>query len=341
MASKSEIDGVLPSTDSLKSIENTAHLDATPNKSIESNTVTPATDSQNNGNAELKSTTNNDAVNKTTTTVTVNISQTKVVVDGGDKEKNVDQVASSFSAIAAETINAVENVQLAAATNSDAVQDVEMVEANDDIEMGEPIILAAEQNAPPTSTASIQPKAIEADSGTNDILMASNEAEQRIDDVEKNISNLFNGDENIVSTNSKIDEQLEKAAASSAKAVELSANGPSSVSTAAASSNEASIENHDLVSILTGTDKSSDESQPIISSSVAKSGGVAEKPATVAEAKSDVKETVTNAPTTKAEESAVDNESGIANKTAKKEIISSHSSTVSEKATVSGKTHFE
>lgn len=339
MESKTEVDGTSPpATETLKSID--TQLDATPAKPVEPITATPAIDTQNNGNDEPKTTATIDTVNKTTTTVTVNISQTKVVIDGSDKESNIDKVVSTFGTIAAETVSAVDNAQQEAATNSvQDVQDVEMVESNDDVEMVDAPVasVAVPQIVEPTaaSTESNETKPAEAVSGTTDVTMANNEADQRIDDVEKNISNLFNGEENVVSTNTKADEtKSAPTAESSAKVDESNANG-SAIPTANSLSHETTNDNHDLVSILTGTDKP-DDGSAVIGSSEVKTDKAADNKVTDA----------VKAPATsdeikleKAEEESVDDiDAGIASKTAKKEIISSHSSTVDVKPTVSGKT---
>lgn len=347
MESKTEVDGVSPpAIETLKSIDTASKLDATPVKSVEPITATPSIDTQNNGNDELKSTTNIETVNKTTTTVTVNISQTKVVIDGGDKAQTIEKAVSTFGTIAADTVSAVENVQREAATNSVDVQDVEMVESSDDVEMVDAPEASPAVVPTTSSTEVIETKAVEPDSGTNDV---NNEAEQRIDDVEKNISNLFNGEENIVTTNTKAGEaKLDSSVESSAKVDASNENG-AATTTATSLSHEATTDNHDLVSILTGTDKA-DDGSPIISSSEAKTGKAADNEAAADEGKGDVTATA-EAPTTsatsssvvsseKVDESVADNESGIASKTAKKEIISSHSSTVDVKPTVSGKTEY-
>lgn len=332
MESKSEVDGApAPATDSLKTIESVAPLA----KPIE--TVTLSNDAQNNGNNEPTVTTNTDTVNKTTTTVTVNISQTKVVVDGADKEQNIEKVAATFGSIAAETVNAVENSSNVPADSVEVLPDVEMAEVNDDVDMVETSTTPVTSSSAPIVAAT---DAIDVDSGSSsDVIMSNSEA----DDVEKNISNLFNGDDGAASNSIVNTGKSDAVGVTNVKVDESNENG-SGTQAAASSSNETTIESHDLVSILTGTDKADDVSQ--ISSSGAGKAEAAAEPVTAQ--KVEVKEPVISAPDAPAaqktsssdsvavEESAVDTESGVASKTAKKEVISSHSSTVNEKPTVSG-----
>lgn len=331
MDSKSEVDGApAPATDSLKAVDTATPLAKTV-ETIEK--VTASSDTQNNGSNEPTVASNADTVNTTRTTVTVNISQTKVVVDGTDKEQAIAKTTAAFGTIAADAINAVEKaekVKPAADTSADASPDIDMAEANDDIEMVEPsesaVSAAAAAQSSDTAAAAVEP-----DSGSSDDVVMVSEA----DEVEKNISNLFNGDDGVVSNSSADASKADAGAVTSAKPDESNGNG-AAAAVATSSSNEAN-ESHDLVSILTGTDKPDDATQ-ISSSAAGKAevGAVAAQKAAAKEPVSSAPDTQQTAATVEAVESAVDSESGVADKTAKKEVISSHSSTANEKLTVSG-----
>lgn len=311
--------------------------------------------STNNGNSVEKASVATDLVNKTTTTVTVNITQTKVVIDDAEKTKNIDQVVSSFGNIAADTVKSVDKIEqnknALAHTN---VEDVEMTEATDDVEMKDASVINEQKIVMATSsTGKTGTKTAEADSGTSDATITHNEAEQKIDDVEKNISNLFNGEENIVSTNTK----------STVDKVNLTRNVTSQDEPLKMTKNDGGIikDNHDLVSILSGNDKPDDKiagsEAELKKSKAGASLTVDAKAAKSVENKFGLAKGVTSTPsrsTTQSSvfnstpirnqfeissenvstisESTLDAETGIANKSAKQEIISSHSSTVNEKS---------
>lgn len=298
-----------------------------------------------------------DMINKTTTTVTVNVTQTKVTVDDGNKDKDVSHVVTSAASIAEAAISAAEKIEQSteklatkseAATTSD--NDVEMIETNDDIEMKD-ISKADKPQTTTSNAAATVSKTAEADS-------VNNEAEHKIDDVEKNISNLFNGDDNVVSTNSKtFDESSKNDSQTGATSVSLK-NGSNGSSTESPP-DDVIKDNNDLVSILAGNDKSDDNIQAISSSQ----GEKTTEPTSSADAKNLVApKSIENkllkgisTPTSSSanvynstpiqkqfeissenvstiSESAIDTEHILGDKSTRQEIISSHSSTINEKS---------
>lgn len=338
--------------------------------------------------------TSND-VNKTTTTVTVNVTQTKVTVGGDvvDKGQGISEVVSTVSSIAEAAVGAIEHelkkpTETAEANSIDDVADIEMADADAiaDCEMKD-VSLVEEQPEVVTSTAATTgTKTVEADSvnsssssNSNTVraestastaaaaVAATNEAEQKIDDVEKNISNLFNGgDDNIVSTNDKSNEDLSNAdnsstqVASSQSDNNLLNNGTESKAKETQLRHDAIKDNNDLVSILAGSDKpeenisSSSAQKPQTSekdvksiqstkSQITSSSNKSTSPTTTTttQKQSDISsEKVSTATDQKA--SANEAEKGLGGKASRQEIISSLSSTVKEdqlSSTVSGWFH--
>lgn len=327
-------------------------------------------------------------VSKTTTTVTVNVTQTKVTVGGGDVvDKGIGEVVSTVSSIAEAAVGAIEHelkkpTETAEANSVD--NDVEMIDADatalTDCEMKDVSLVEEQPQVVTTTTASTtatggsnsETKAVEADS-VNSVAAAvestatPNEAEQKIaavDDVEKNISNLFNGgDDNVVSTNDKSGDDPSKDEHSSTQIA--SSQGDSSAlnngtDNGAAkdtkSRHDAINDNNDLVSILAGNDKpeenisSSSASKPSVASdkdakSVAStksqitsssSGGSSSSPSksttspTTTQKQSEV--TPEKVVSTASEPVAVDAEKGLGGKASRQELISSLSSTVKEES---------
>lgn len=236
-------------------------------------------------------------VSKTTTTVTVNVTQTKVTVDGDVVDKGIGEVVSTVSSIAGTAVDAIAHelkkpIETAEANSVD--NDVDMIDADaiTDCEMKD-VSLVEEQpqivtttTASTTANAASAKKSVEADS-VNSVTAAvestvtQNEAEQKIaavDDVEKNISNLFNGgDDNVVSTNDKSGDDPSKDEQSSTQIASSQSsslnNGTDNVSAKDTKSRHDAIkDNNDLVSILAGNDKpeenisSSSALKPMVSS---------------------------------------------------------------------------
>lgn len=249
------------------------------------------------------------AVNKTTTTVTVNVTQTKVVTvkddDVVDKGQSISEVVSTVSSIAEAAVGAIDKVEQelkkpAQSIEVNSIEDVEMLEPADpsDCEMKD-VSSVKEQPAPPqvdttttvtaTSSSSIEAKNAEADSvtvtatpvaSTESITPTNNnEAEQKIvDDVEKNISNLFNGsgdDNGVGSTNDDNDDvRLEGIGGNSSKSesrstvavgsqqgdIDILKNGKGNAQPTTQSQHDAIKDNNDLVSILAGSDHKPEES---------------------------------------------------------------------------------
>lgn len=338
--------------------------------------------------------TSND-VNKTTTTVTVNVTQTKVTVGGDvvDKGQGISEVVSTVSSIAEAAVGAIEHelkkpTETVESNSIDDVADIEMADADAvaDCEMKD-VSLVEEQPPVVTSTAATsETKAIEADSVNSSsssktvpaestastaakaaAAAATNEAEQKIDDVEKNISNLFNGgDDNIVSTNDKSSEDLSKAdnsstqVASSQSDNNLLNNGTENKAKETQLRHDAIKDNNDLVSILAGSDKPEEN----ISSSSAQKPQTSEKDVksihpTKSQITSSSSSNNSTSPTTTTQKqsnissekvstvteqsaSANEAEQGLGGKASRQEIISSLSSTVKEdqqSSTVSGWFH--
>lgn len=313
----------------------------------------------------LNNAANDVAVSKTTTTVTVNVTQTKVVVDEVDKSQSVGEVVSSVSSMAEAAVCAIEKKELdlkkPEAIESSSVDDVEMLEPDSDCEMKD-VSLSEEQPQVVTTTTttigSSETKKIAADS----INSQNNEAEQKIDDVEKNISNLFNGDDNVGSTNDKSVDDLSKTgnftpASNSKSGNDALKNGTDSSTKGSQSHDDAIKDNNDLVSILAGSDKPEDN----ISSSIGTSESAQKQTANATDAKSTIENKllkgITSTPSNSTSqtnvfnstpiqkqfeissenvstisEPAIDAEQGVGNKATKQEIISSHSSTIHEKS---------
>lgn len=123
----------------------------------------------------------------TTTSITVNIKQTSV-----NANESIGEVVSTVAeAATAAVTSAAEKIEADKKPKSSSPVDVEMEDLTADVEMSDaapvvPVVSAA----PITSSAEI---IIEAPATTT-----NSQNEQKIDDVEKNISNLFNGEENAV-----------------------------------------------------------------------------------------------------------------------------------------------
>lgn len=208
---------------------------------------------------EKKRANSTELINKTTTTVTVHVTQTKVTIDDANTKNDVGEVVSSMANIAEVTINAAEKVEQSleqSAKNvvpNESENDVDMPEANNDIEMKD--VSTVEEPQTTNNVIETKTKTAEADS-----VHDNNEAEQKIDEVEKNISNLFNGDDNVVSTNSQSFDGSSivepKAGTTSSEALKNGPNGSSKESLP----DDVIKDNNDLVSILAGNDKSDDKS---------------------------------------------------------------------------------
>lgn len=296
-----------------------ANLDATKQLLVESAVRTDEVKALNNA-----STNDVAAVNRTTTTVTVNVTQTKVVTvkddDVVDKGQSIGEVVSTVSSIAEAAVGAIDKVdkELKKPPQSidvNSIEDVEMLEPADpaDCEMKD-VSLTREQQAKPqvdtatavtatSSSSSIEAKNAEADSvnSTTTAVTAkpvasigivtatnSNEAEQKIvDDVEKNISNLFNGsgdDNGVGSTNDDDDDRSGTIGGNSSKlesrstaaiglqqgdVTDILKNGTGNARKQQTTQSQHDVikDNNDLVSILAGSDHKPEESN-ISSSSV-------------------------------------------------------------------------
>lgn len=335
------------------------------------------------------------AVNKTTTTVTVNVTQTKVILDEVDKGQSIGEVVSTVSSIAEAAVNAIEKPSVPESNTSSSVaavvassepiesstfdNDIEMLEADDDCEMKDLSAIdeqqqqkeqPQQQQQPPqlvtTTTAAVDSTNTSSATAAA-VTSQNNEAEQKIDDVEKNISNLFNGgDDNVGSTNDKSpianlsggSDSLKVSSAHSQSSNDLHKNGTDG-------DDATNKDNNDLVSILAGSDKLDDN----ISSSInltAKSNNTPAA-ATTATAAAVVIENkllkgITSTPSNYTSQTNVfnstpiqkqfeissenvstisepgasesaDNTVGVGGKAAKQEIISSHSSSTPEKST--------
>lgn len=334
----------------------------------------------------LNNASNDLAINKTTTTVTVNVTQTKVTTaDDANKSQELGEVVSSVTSIAEAAVGAIEKKEKEQKNAQDTSEsgDIEMVEADDDCEMtdvSKVVDEAAQVVTTTTSGAGIiennveQPKKVEADSAVisttaANVTASSNEAEHKIDDVEKNISNLFNGDDNVVSTNDK--SKTDALVVSSQNDNDSLKNGLIDGAGNEIKSHDAIKDNNDLVSILAGNDKPEESISSSSTGSQPKSTPNSEaKPSTDAASSStqdaakqpkstenklskSVTSTPSNSTTTnvnkstkiqKQSEASLENVKTIskstaesehdlgAKATARQEIISSHSSTIIEKS---------
>lgn len=261
-------------------------------------------------------TSNDVAVSKTTTTVTVNVTQTKVTVNDettNNKSQELGEVVSTVASIAGAAVDAVidkvEHELKKSDEVSDAValDDIEMVEADTDCEMKDATQPDEPAQSVDTTSGTVhidsqQSKTVEADSAvsttatsatTNDsnaLVASSNEAEHKIDDVEKNISNLFNGgDDNVVSTNDKsIDDdddlsKIETSIASSQNDIITSLkNGTNDDGSKEKHHSHDDKDNNDLVSILAGNDKPDENISSSISGAASAAAATASKDASEA-----------------------------------------------------------
>lgn len=312
------------------------------------------------------------AVNKTTTTVTVNVTQTKVVLDEVDKGQSIGEVVSTVSSIAEAAVNAIEKPQppsSAEVASSEPIEsstidnDIEMLEADDDCEMKDLSAIEEPQRQQQPQLVSTTTAAVDSTNNASAVVTSqSNEAEQKIDDVEKNISNLFNGDDNVGSTNDKSpnvslsggSDSLKITSANSQSNTDLHKNGMGG-------DEAANKDNNDLVSILAGSDKLDEN----ISSSInvsAKSNSTTATTANAVAIENKLLKGITSTPSNYTSQSNVfnstpiqkqfeissenvstisesgaidtaDQNAGVGGKAAKQEIISSHSSTTPEKST--------
>lgn len=311
------------------------------------------------------------AVNKTTATVTVNVTQTKVVLDEVDKAQSIGAVVSTVSSIAEAAVNAIEKPQpplpSAEVASSEPIEsstienDIEMLEADDDCEMKDLSAIENQQQQPQlvsTTTAAVDSK----NNASAVVTSQSNEAEQKIDDVEKNISNLFNGDDNVGSTNDKSpnvslsggSDSLKISSAHSQSNTDLHKNGTGG-------DEAANKDNNDLVSILAGSDKLDENISSSINVSAKSSDSNNTTAPTAAVIANKLLKGITSTPSnytpqtnvfnstpiqkqfeissenvsTISESGAIDTadqNAGVGGKAAKQEIISSHSSTTPEKS---------
>lgn len=326
----------------------------------------------------MNNTTNDVSVNKTTTTVTVNVTQTKVVVDEVDKAQSVGDVVSTVSSMAEAAVSAVEKagheLKKSEPIESSSVDDIEMEEPDTDCEMKDVSSVDEQPQVVTTTTTSIgnsAPKTVEADSvnsttpSANEGVSQNNEAEQKIDDVEKNISNLFNGDDNVGSTNDKSGNDLSKSdsfapAASSQSVKNLLKNGTDSSAKESQSHEDAIKDNNDLVSILAGSDKPEDNISSSVGASEAQKSNITDaKSITGTTIENKLLKGITSSPSnftsqtnvfnstpiqkqfeissenvSTISEPATEAEQGIGGKAKiTQEIISSHSSTIHDKST--------
>lgn len=122
----------------------------------------------------------------TTTSITVNIKQTSVNANEsiGEVVSTVTEAAAAAVTSAAEKIDADKKLK-----SSSSPVDVEMEDLTADIEMTDATL---KQSAEAIDEAPVT--AVSTTTTTN-----NSQNEQKIDDVEKNISNLFNGEENVAS----------------------------------------------------------------------------------------------------------------------------------------------
>lgn len=316
------------------------------------------------------------AVNKTTTTVTVNVTQTKVILDEVDKGQSLGEVVSSVSSIAEAAVNAIEkpqppppSVPSAEVASSEPIEsstldnDIEMLEADDDCEMKDLSAIEEQPKEQQPQLVSTTTAAVDSTNNASAVVTSqSNEAEQKIDDVEKNISNLFNGDDNVGSTNDKssnvsltgASDGLKVSSAHSQNNTDLHKNGTSGDETA-------NKDNNDLVSILAGSDKLDDNISSSINVSAKSNNTSATTPANAVVIENKLLKGITSTPSnytsqtnvfnstpiqkqfeissenvsTISESGAIDTadqNAGVGGKAAKQEIISSHSSTTLEKS---------
>lgn len=244
----------------------------------------------------LNNASNDVAINKTTTTVTVNVTQTKVTtVDDAKKSQELGEVVSTVSSIADAAVSAIEKVESKSQRDTseiEALDDIEMVEADADCEMKDvsqkieetaqvvtttstvTTSTVVEQSSEPAKTVEADSAVISTTAATESAVASSNEADQKIDDVEKNISNLFNGDDNVVSTNDK--SKAEASIVSSQNEINSLKNGLAAGANSETQSNDAIKDNNDLVSILAGNDKPDEN----ISSSSISAAEAQQKPTT-------------------------------------------------------------
>ncbi|XP_031638738.1 mucin-5AC-like [Contarinia nasturtii] len=330
------------------------------------------------------------AVNKTTTTVTVNVTQTKVKLDTDVVDKGgqgISEVVSSVSSIAEAAVGAIEKAEQElkksdAVNEANSIEDIEMADAEADCEMKDVSLVEEQpQVVTTTTTTKSETKNVEADSvNSSNITLTgvaepaaaaviseatasqANEAEQKIDDVEKNISNLFNGDDNVVSTNDddKQNDDLSKAensaavVASSQNDNDLLKNGIESSGSCKGKqqSHDAIKDNNDLVSILAGSDKpdedisssvnvSASDTSDAVSKNVSEAKSIENKPlksvssSTSPSSSSTTQSNINNGPPIQKQcDPVASNEThkGLGGKASRQEIISSHSSTTVEKS---------
>lgn len=164
---------------------------------------------------------NKSSATVTTTSITVNIKKTSVNANEsiGEVVSTVAEAATAAVASAAEKIDADKKPK------SSSPVDVEMEDLTADVEMSDATPVApAESAAPITSSAEV---ICEAPATTT-----NSQNEQKIDDVEKNISNLFNGEENAVADevpkngiSTSVKDAVANADCSSSSAVVASENG--------------------------------------------------------------------------------------------------------------------
>lgn len=211
----------------------------------------------------------------TTTSITVNIKQTKIggnesTTSSGDLATTVTEAAAAAITVAADKL---ETDKKSIKNKSNRVSsDVEMEDLTKDIEMEDlttKAISSTDDNTSVKKSDAIKLKTI-ADTSVTTTTSVSSEAEQKIDEVEKNISNLFNGDESAVSSVEhsepessrngdgvkSVDKQLDSVSASVANISKDGLGNGTAATSKTAQTNDTKLkdtndDNNDLVSILT------------------------------------------------------------------------------------------
>lgn len=296
----------------------------------------------------------------TTTSITVNI--TKQTTEKSNDGTKSDEIVTSITEAAAVAVNAAVDKLDVTEKKNDVVNDVEMEDLSADVEMIE--APTTEKSSSEATSASIVADESIASTTKND---GEKPTEQKIDDVEKNISNLFNGEESAKSTKNGVSEATSgnntTTAAEQSKIENGAKNSSEVLAIASATIDEKNstvsvnnvrdipkVDNSDLVSILTDDDKPQRENVDKVSSSSSTAIG------TVASVEnkilSSIKKTVTSTPSSSSTQtvfnstpiqkqfdissenvSTIDADIGLGDKSTHQEIISSHSSTAPDATT--------
>lgn len=274
---KKSVEATTTKSDSLKADQIVDVAKPVENSNLDNKLVIETTATSGDDTKKVNSSVSENVGNETITTsatITVNVTQTKVAIDDGKKEKDSEKIVTSVTNAAVAAISAVSDkldVDLTKKDENNSNQssnDVEMVELNDDVEMQDVSTVKKLDaiDVQPASTTDNSDK--KAPTPIQAAVNSTVDAQQKIDenDVEKNISNLFNGDDNNVSTEDLHSKTATESISSNSSSAQVAStsddslkNGKNGDTAKRSPLHDPIQDKNDLVSILAGNDKTDDK----------------------------------------------------------------------------------